>query len=57
MDPDPAIFFLDANEKLFYFLNYYAYYFLKALLQHFSEIKSQKTVGIKDPDPDPDPYN
>jgi hypothetical protein len=45
MDPDPAIFVIDlqdANQKLFSYFIFSAYYFLKAHLHLFSKIKSQK---------------
>jgi hypothetical protein len=34
----------DANKKLIFSLSFCAYYFLKAHLHHFSEIKSHKEV-------------
>jgi hypothetical protein len=46
LGPDPAIFAIelqDANKKLS-FLSFYAYYFLKGHLYHFSKIKSHKEV-------------
>jgi hypothetical protein len=46
-DPDPAIFVIglkDANNKLFGFLSFSAYYFLKVHLHQSSEIKSHKEV-------------
>jgi hypothetical protein len=45
-DPDPVIFVSDlhgVNLKLF-LLSFFAFYFLKVHLHHFSEIKSQKGV-------------
>jgi len=45
MDPDPAIFVINlqnANKKTN--LSYFAYYFLKVHLHHFSEIKSPKEL-------------
>jgi hypothetical protein len=41
-DPDPALFvsdLQDANKKLFFFFKFFAYYFLKVHLHHFSKIK------------------
>jgi hypothetical protein len=46
-DSDPAIFVSDLediNNKLFYFLSFFAYYFLMVHLNHFSKIKSHKEV-------------
>jgi hypothetical protein len=40
--PDPAIFVSDLQDgikKLFIFLSFFAYYFLKIHLRHFSKIK------------------
>jgi hypothetical protein len=45
-DPDPAIFVIDlqdANKKRI-FQSFFAYYFLKVHLHHFSETKSPKEV-------------
>jgi hypothetical protein len=45
MDPDPAIFVIDlqdASKKQIYNKIFFAYYFLKVHLHHFSKIKSQK---------------
>jgi hypothetical protein len=45
-DPDPDIFVLylqDANKKQI-FTKFFAYYFLKVHLHHFSKIKSPKEV-------------
>jgi hypothetical protein len=45
--PDPAIFVLDlqdVNKKLFLFLSFSAYYFLKVDLHHFSKVTSHKEV-------------
>jgi hypothetical protein len=42
MDPDPAIFVIDASKKLIFNTIFSAYYFLKVHLHHFSKIKSQK---------------
>jgi hypothetical protein len=53
MDPDPAIFVIDlqdASKKLIFNTTFYAYYFLKVHLHHFSKIKvkkSHKLEGIK----------
>jgi hypothetical protein len=44
-DPDPVIFVSDLqdfNKKLFIFLSFFAYFFLKVLLHQFSKIKSHK---------------
>jgi hypothetical protein len=49
-DPDPAIFVIelqDANKKTNLKNSFSAYYFLKAHLHHFLELRSQKEVGIK----------
>jgi hypothetical protein len=46
-DTDPNIFVTelqDANKNLILFKKYFAYYFLKVQLHHFSKIKSQKEV-------------
>jgi hypothetical protein len=46
MDPDPAIFvsdLQDVNKKSF-FVSFFAYYFLKGHLHHFSKIKRNKEV-------------
>jgi hypothetical protein len=46
-DPDPPIFiidFQDANKKTNLKKSFSAYYFLKVLLHHYSEIKRQKKV-------------
>ncbi len=46
-DPDPAIFVIDlqdANKKLIFKKSFFAYYFLKVHLHHFSKIKSPKEV-------------
>jgi hypothetical protein len=47
-DPDPVIFLIDlqdVNKKLICLLErFFAYYFLKVPLHHFSKIKSQKEV-------------
>jgi hypothetical protein len=45
-DPDPAIFVIDsqdANKKIIK-IRFFAYYFLKVHLHHFSKIKCQKEV-------------
>jgi hypothetical protein len=49
MDPDPelAIFVSDLediNKKLFCFLSFFAHFFLKVHLHHFSKIKCRKEV-------------
>jgi hypothetical protein len=66
--PDPCYFrhdVQDANKKLILKKSFSAFYFLKVHLNHFSKIKSHKTVWIKvfltifawwDQDTDPDPY-
>jgi hypothetical protein len=68
--PDPAIFVLDFQDtnKNNFFPCFFAYYFLKAHLHHFSKIKRHKKVtkqylGIKvfltillDDSQNPDPY-
>jgi hypothetical protein len=44
-DPDPAIFVIDlqdASKKLIFNTIFFANYFLKKHLHHFSKIKSQK---------------
>jgi len=46
-DPDTAIFVSDlqeVNKKLFLFLGFFAYCFLKVHLHHFSKIRSHKEV-------------
>jgi hypothetical protein len=42
MDPDPAIFVIDLQEKLNLNTIFSAYYFVKVYLHHFSKIKGQK---------------
>jgi hypothetical protein len=45
--PDPVLFvsgLQDASKKLFCFLSFFAYYFLKIHLHHSSQIKSQKSI-------------
>jgi hypothetical protein len=43
-DPDPAIFIIDLQDAK---KSFSAYYFLNALLHHFSKVKSQKEVTKK----------
>jgi hypothetical protein len=53
MDTDPALFVIDLQDaKTNFFLSkFFANYYLKEHLHHSSQIKSHKTVEIKDPDP------
>ncbi len=49
-DPEPAIFVCDlqnVNKKLVFLLSFFAYYFLKVHLHHFSKIKSHTEVTKK----------
>ncbi len=46
-DPDPGIFVSDLQDddlKLLFFLRFFAYYFLKLHLHHYSKLKSYKEV-------------
>jgi hypothetical protein len=43
-DPDPAIFVSDLHDFKIFFFAFFAYYFLKVQLHHFSKIKTHKEV-------------